>query len=525
MGTLPRLEILIKETATQPDILYIAIIDSQGEILAHSSPEKVGEVFLDQSGIAALDPDREVKWRTTPNPISAFEVYKLFLPVIAERHESHMMKHRRRATPGGMRGRHETGWAKGLLGEKLLSLDKRPIIVVGLDPTSFERAMTEDIKLMALISGILLLLGIAGIVSLFWAQSYSRSKKLLSNISAISSEMINNLPEGILLTDSDLNLHYMNDIAADLLAVDIRTAQGKDITEILPRQISSMSISVDQNGKLIESETELEHGNKVVIPVSVIVTEVRTEEGLFVGRMYLIRDLSQIKQLQSEIQRKDKMAAIGDLAAGVAHEVRNPLSSIKGYASYFKTLFEEGTENYSSAQILISETDRLDRAITELLEISRPSDIKLKSIEIKEIFDTTLRLLQPDSVEQNQIKLSLEIENNMRTLYVDPDRFVQVLMNIYLNSIQAMPDGGHLRTVVSSDNKWAKIVITDTGSGMPISTREQMFNPYFTTKKTGTGLGMAIVLKIIEAHNGEVSVFSEEGKGTEITIYLPKVIQ
>lgn len=525
-GTLARLETLIQETAAQPDILYIAIVDSNGEIIAHSEPEQIGLTFLDQSAMAALKADKEVQWRTVSNTsLSAFEVYKLFLPVLPSQPQSHMMqmmKNRRQMMQNRMGGWHGSEWTKGLQSEKLLHPDNRPVIVIAMDTASFEEAMAEDVKLMILISSILLLLGIAGVVSLFWAQNYTRSKKLLSNISAISSEMINNLPEGILLTDSDLKVHFINEIAGNLLGTNINSAIGRSSKEILPPAINSMQIATGTSNKVIETELILYNDQGKKIPVSVIATEVVTKDDFYVGRMYLIKDLTQIKQLQADIQRKDKMAAIGNLAAGVAHEVRNPLSSIKGYASYFKSLFKDDPKNSEAAEVLVNETDRLNRAITELLEISRPSDIKPKSVDIQSIFDTTLRLIQPDSTQQTKPDILLEIEDGIETIYIDPDRFVQVLMNIYLNSIQAMPDGGLLKTAVTSTEDSIEIIITDTGCGMSLDTRNQLFNPYFTTKKTGTGLGMAIVMKIIEAHNGDINVVSEEGKGTEISIHLPK---
>ena len=525
-GTLARLETLIQETAAQPDILYIAIVDSNGEIIAHSEPEQIGLTFLDQSAMAALEADKEVQWRTVSNTsLSAFEVYKLFLPVLPSQPQSRMMQmmeNRRQMIQNRMGGWHGSEWTKGLQSEKLLHPDNRPVIVIAMDTASFEEAMAEDVKLMILISSILLLLGIAGVVSLFWAQNYTRSKKLLSNISAISSEMINNLPEGILLTDSDLKIHFINEIAGNLLGTNINSAIGRSSKEILPPAINSMQIATDTSNKVIETELILYNDHGKEIPVSVIATEVVTKDDFYVGRMYLIKDLTQIKQLQADIQRKDKMAAIGNLAAGVAHEVRNPLSSIKGYASYFKSLFKDDPKNSEAAEVLVNETDRLNRAITELLEISRPSDIKPKSVDIQSIFDTTLRLIQPDSTQQTKPDILLEIEDGIETIYIDPDRFVQVLMNIYLNSIQAMPDGGLLKTAVTSTEDSIEIIITDTGCGMSLDTRNQLFNPYFTTKKTGTGLGMAIVMKIIEAHNGDINVVSEEGKGTEITIHLPK---
>ncbi len=524
-GTLARLETLIQETAVQPDILYIAIVDSNGEIIAHSEPEQIGLTFLDQSAMTALNADREVKWRTVSNTsLSAFEVYKLFLPVLPSEPQSHMMQmmeNRRQMMQNRMGGWHGSEWTRGLQSEKLLHPDNRPVIFIGMDTASFEEAMNEDVKLMVLISSILLLLGIAGVVSLFWAQNYTRSKKLLSNISAISEEMINNLPEGIILTDNSLKIHYMNEIAAKLLGTDKDDTVGCDSKGVLPPAVHTMQIPADKKNRAIETELIIHQDNGKEIPVSVIATEVVTNDGIFVGRMYLVKDLRQLKHLQAEVQRKEKMAAIGNLAAGVAHEVRNPLSSIKGYASYFKSLFKDDPENSAAAEILINESDRLNRVITELLEISRPSDIKPKDVDIQSIFDTTLRLIQADSIQQTKPEILLKVEDDIKTINVDPDRFVQVLMNIYLNSLQAMPDGGLLQTEVTSTDDNIKITITDTGGGMSLDTKNQLFNPYFTTKKTGTGLGMAIVLKIIEAHSGTITVSSVEGKGTEIIIQLP----
>jgi two-component system sensor histidine kinase HydH len=363
---------------------------------------------------------------------------------------------------------------------------------------------------------------VAGVVSLFWAQSYTRSRKLLSDINAISSEMINNLPEGVILTDNNLNIRYLNKNAETILGVSARDVIGHTPEQTLPTTITALDVSESGNDQVLEKEIRIERPGRHALPASVIATEVVTTDGMFVGHMYILKDLSQIKQLQLEVQKKDKLAVIGNLAAGVAHEVRNPLSSIKGYASYFKTLFAEDSENRAAAEVLVNETERLNRVITELLEISRPSDIKLQEVDIQTVFDTTLRLIHSDANQLDNIEISLDISDDLKSMVIDADRFVQVLMNVYLNSIQAMPDGGVLSTTVVSKNDHIEIVITDTGTGMTEDIRRQIFNPYFTTKTTGTGLGMAIVHKIIEAHKGEIRVVSKEGNGTEITICVPK---
>jgi two-component system sensor histidine kinase HydH len=411
---------------------------------------------------------------------------------------------------------------EGVQEDKLLHPDSRPVIVIGMHTSSFEEAINEDIKLTIVISGILLLLGVAGVVSLFWAQSYTRSRKLLNDINAISSEMINNLPEGVILTDNNLNIRYLNKNAETILGLNEKDVIGHRPEETLPPAITSIGISAAGNDRILEKEIGIKQQDGHTIPLSVIATEVVTTDGTFVGHMYILKDLSQIKQLQMEVQKKDKLAAIGNLAAGVAHEVRNPLSSIKGYASYFKTLFAEDSENRAAAEVLVNETERLNRVITELLEISRPSEIKLQEVDIRTVLDTTIRLIHSDANQQGNIEFSTDISEDLKSIPVDPDRFVQVLMNLYLNGIQAMPDGGLIKTGVKSKNDQVEIVITDTGIGMTEGTKRQLFNPYFTTKTTGTGLGMAIVHKIIEAHKGEINVSSQEGKGTEISIRLPK---
>ncbi len=525
-GTLPRLDTLIKETADQPDILYIAIVDSTGEILAHNDSDMVGKAFINEGTMDALEAGKEVKWRTIgDDSLSAFEVYKLFLPVIPDSPQSQMMsmmQQRMKMMSKRMEMQNGTGWMQGMVQDKLLHPESRPVIVIGMDTASFKEAINEDIKMTLVISGILLLLGVAGVVSLFWAQSYTRSRKLLSDINAISSEMINNLPEGVILTDNNLNIRYLNKNAETILGVSARDVIGHTPEQTLPTTITALDVSESGNDQVLEKEIRIERPGRHALPASVIATEVVTTDGMFVGHMYILKDLSQIKQLQLEVQKKDKLAVIGNLAAGVAHEVRNPLSSIKGYASYFKTLFAEDSENRAAAEVLVNETERLNRVITELLEISRPSDIKLQEVDIQTVFDTTLRLIHSDANQLDNIEISLDISDDLKSMVIDADRFVQVLMNVYLNSIQAMPDGGVLSTTVVSKSDHIEIVITDTGTGMTEDTRRQLFNPYFTTKTTGTGLGMAIVHKIIEAHKGEIRVVSKEGNGTEITICVPK---
>jgi two-component system sensor histidine kinase HydH len=235
----------------------------------------------------------------------------------------------------------------------------------------------------------------------------------------------------------------------------------------------------------------------------------------------ILRDLGEVRRLQEEIHRKEKLAAIGSLAAGVAHEIRNPLSSIKGLAAYFGNKFEEGSEDKQAAEVMSQEVDRLNRVISELLDFARPSELNLKPADINEVIEHSLRLVQQDSKTRN-IEVRWSGSKEIPSVLLDPDRFSQSLLNLYLNAIQAMEQGGVL-SVKSSLGPYndIEVEVADTGTGIDPDDLDEIFDPYYTTKPSGTGLGLAIVYKIIEAHGGQIKVRSTPGKGTAFTISVP----
>jgi two-component system sensor histidine kinase HydH len=212
---------------------------------------------------------------------------------------------------------------------------------------------------------------------------------------------------------------------------------------------------------------------------------------------------------------------MGGLAAGVAHEVRNPLSSIKALATFFAGQFEDGSETNQAAKVMVQEVDRLNRVITELLEFSRPTDLKRQSSDIGLLISRSIQLVQQDLANKN-IDFKVHTENDPCAVLVDPDRLNQCLLNLYLNAIQAMESGGTLTvkcTVDETDN--VIILVSDTGRGIPSEHLKKIFDPYFTTKNKGTGLGLAIVHKIIEAHGGHIEVDSTIDEGTSFLIRIP----
>jgi len=266
---------------------------------------------------------------------------------------------------------------------------------------------------------------------------------------------------------------------------------------------------------------ECEFTENKIVPVSISASKIINEEGQFVGQVLIIRDLGEVRRLQDEIRRKEKLAAIGGLAAGVAHEIRNPLSSIKGIASYYKSKFEDGSEDKEMAVVMIEEVDRLSRVISELLEFARPTKLNRKLSDINEILKHSTRLVEQEAAAK-KIDIQLNLTSDPVKADVDPDRLTQCFLNLFLNALQAMESGGRL-TVSSSTgvNGNIAIDIKDNGSGISAEDLSKIFDPYFTTKPKGTGLGLAIAHKIIEAHRGQIKVRSTIGQGTVFSIILP----
>lgn len=235
----------------------------------------------------------------------------------------------------------------------------------------------------------------------------------------------------------------------------------------------------------------------------------------------------EVRRLAAEVRRNEKLAAVGTLAAGVAHEIRNPLSSIKGYATYFRQRFPEGSDDREAASVMVREVDRLNRVITDLLGLSKPDAVKLKPVRLEYVVDHVMRLLRHSAMEKN-ITVKSRFASNLPPVEGDMERLSQALLNICINSIEAMPEGGTLEIAVARAKKRLCLMTRDNGYGIRPEIMTSIFDPYFTTKNSGTGLGLPMVYKIVRAHHGQIDVASHEspqrgggGWETVFRIWLP----
>lgn len=223
--------------------------------------------------------------------------------------------------------------------------------------------------------------------------------------------------------------------------------------------------------------------------------------------------------LEEEVRRQEKMAAIGNLAAGVAHEIRNLLSSIKGYATYFAQRFAEGSADRQAAEIMVREVSRLNRVVTDLIGLSRPGDARLVPTNLEEVARHVLGLVRPAASRQN-VRLEFRASPRLPRALADAERLGQALLNLCLNSLDAMPDGGRLEIAIAAGKKYVWLMVRDNGRGIAPEHRGHVFDPYFTTKGKGTGLGLAMVHKIVTAHRGLIRLHSRQGRGGKgLTIF------
>ena len=257
------------------------------------------------------------------------------------------------------------------------------------------------------------------------------------------------------------------------------------------------------------------------IPMDVSAANLADENGERFGQVILFKDLTEIRALRQELEKNRRLASVGRLAAGVAHEIRNPLSSIKGFATYFKEKYRENDKDQEIAGIMIQEVNRLNRVVGQLLEFSRPLRLHFQPVVLKPFVQDAFRLVAPQSSQAN-VSMDLEMADESLCVDMDTDKMSQVMLNLLLNALDAMPEGGRLTVRVSADGDGSiAIRVMDSGTGIDPEDQPHIFEPYFSTKRTGTGLGLAIVHNIVKAHRGDILVENQTGGGTMVEITLP----
>jgi two-component system sensor histidine kinase HydH len=506
-----QLQKLLTETAQQHDIVYLLVTDTNGNILAHNNPGYIGKIHGKGLNLRRIIHKKTIKWRVASNSEGKkiFEVFRKFSPVESGLNvgNGHMMMQL---------------WFQQGMNQSLDIPTFNPIIFVGLDMASIEEAIQADTRHTMVMGMILLLIGFAGITLLFLAQNYRATRMSLSRIKAFSDNLVENMPIGLVAIDNHRKVTSLNHVAGFILSLSSEEVTGENATQVVPEELLKLLENLDTENGVVEKEIDCTVREGKVIPLEVSATLLKDEDGVFLGYVLLFKDLSEVRSLRKEIARSQRLASVGRLAAGISHEIRNPLSSIKGFATYFKERYHDVPENQQISNLMIQEVDRLNRVVGQLHEFARPITVSKKPINIRIFLKNSLKLIERQTSDAN-IKIQTRLDSEIDEILVDPDRINQVFLNLYLNAMESMKKGGSLNVwlLKNQEKDGIKIRVQDTGAGISEDDLAHIFDPYFTTKASGTGLGLAIAHNIIEAHDGEIKVDSRLGQGTTVTILLP----
>lgn len=522
------IQLAMQQAVEQPGVEFVLLMDSGGSVLSGAGtnlpdntmrPEYLN--FVDTLSIN--DPGRFVTRiiKNSQGDKRKFQIASWYLPPKMGGGGMHRPSDRV-SRRGQMMHRFNQHPQFAVAQEEMARLlELRPIYIVQLDFEQFNSPLKRQFLQIVILLAVILLVGIGGALSFATLKGLKGSQLRLGKMSAFNDILVSSLPIGLIATDSSGAIQVYNGSARELIGLDEQKVIGKMPESCLPRQLAKLFSGDEMDDKterLVEVYLRLAPDEDRTLQLASVVVLDDNEE--FAGEVLLIRDLTTVKRLEKELQRIERLAALGKMAAGVAHELRNPLSSIKGLAVLLKSNFSVPSNEAETADILVKEVERLNRSIGELLDYAKPGQLRRDAVSIQEIIEKTVLLVRVDA-ESYGITIRLDTDDDLPLVLVDADKMNQVFLNLFLNAIQAMEHGGELLVRAKKHERIVQITVRDNGVGIESENLGRVFDPYYTTKNNGTGLGLAMSAKIIEEHGGWIEISSVLGEYTEVRVILP----
>jgi signal transduction histidine kinase len=333
------------------------------------------------------------------------------------------------------------------------------------------------------------------------------------------------LEDAVFIFDRELRLMFASGSVEKFLGKDRESLARLSLAEIFPpnTNLGLLIAQAAQTGRLVRNRSvpipTLSGGASVVMLSVDMLESIPGAAGS--GLLVRLRDPEAQRKLGRELQTADRLAAISRVSGGVAHEVKNPLNAILLHVEVAKAKLAHGDTDISQQmEIISSEILRLDRVVKTFLDFTRPVELKMETVPVRRLLDEVLELARPQA-EASKIHVDVGQEADGINIRIDRDLLKQAMLNVVVNAMQAMPEGGDLRFESIAGEEFAEIRISDTGAGIPPELRDKIFRLYFTTKKEGSGIGLAMTFRIVQLHDGTIDFTSEPGKGTTFSIRLP----
>jgi PAS domain S-box-containing protein len=330
------------------------------------------------------------------------------------------------------------------------------------------------------------------------------------------------LEDGLLLFTRDARAVMVSPAAEKFLGAPAGHFLGRRVNEIFPPGHPLHEVLHVQGDELSEiaAETDLDTiGGTRRVGVSVQAIQ---EDGERMGALVTLRDLDSIESINTQLQVSERLAALGRITAGVAHEVKNPLNSMRLWLENLKESLrgEPNSGAQQAVQVLDKEIDRLDAVVKRFLDFTRPMDVRLEATQLADVLKEVIEVAKPQ-LQKAKIHVAQLLPIDVPEVYVDRGLLKQAVLNLVLNAVEAMPTGGQLRLVLSRRGEMAEITVGDTGKGIPAENRQKIFQLFFTTRPGGSGIGLASTFRIVQLHNGSIDFTTEVGRGTTFRIELP----
>ncbi|MBI4529131.1 MAG: PAS domain S-box protein [Deltaproteobacteria bacterium] len=346
--------------------------------------------------------------------------------------------------------------------------------------------------------------------------------------------IVTSLEDGVIVVDREGMVSFFNQSAEALTDVSASQALNQHFCRLFgknPWLITMIHKSHPPQQISTRGEGAFVTASGRRVPVNLSVSPLHDRRGRSLGSLLLVRDLTHRKELEEDLRRSDRLAALGTLAAGLAHEIKNPLGGIKGAGQLLRRSVMRDSSLLQYTDIIIREVERVNELIEQLLDLSRPARLNLVPLNVHELLNDVL-LLEKQALEERNITLKKSFDPSLPAIQGDRSQLVQVFLNLVKNALEAMGNQGclkitsrletdfHIREPGRKKAKFISVDIEDNGSGIKEANLPHIFSPFFTTKNNGTGLGLAISYRIIREHGGLIRVESQEGKGTIFRVLL-----
>jgi len=350
--------------------------------------------------------------------------------------------------------------------------------------------------------------------------------------------LVTGLPDAMVGVDEALRVLLWNPAAEELLGRSARRVVGRTLKEVFPPDTSlvrHLTDTLTTGESRSESEAVVETGDGRLVHVSIVTAPLVGRHGPAVeAAVAVVRDISRLRQLEAEVRRGEALAAVGRMAVGLAHEIRNPLSTIRGAVQLMQRELGDEARWGEYTGVLLKEVNRVNGIIEMLLDLGRPVSLRLVPLNVHQLLER-VALLSQEMAAERKVQILRRYDPSLPPVLADEDRLLQVFHNLVRNAIEAMPDGGRL-TLLSKlsmnplfakvdlgqgPRTMAEIQVQDEGAGIEEATRARLFTPFFTTKERGLGLGLALCHRILEEHKGTIQVDSAPGQGTVVTCFVP----